>query len=81
MQAIKRKIRLAKSIDSIGALILGLGLYAKYGANADAIHKYLSEDSVVFGLLLSGVVLLAIGAILSIVFTRAKNNLARKPRA
>lgn len=80
MEAIKRKILFSKSIDSVGALLLGIGLYGKFGSNVETFHNYLGNDTVVDGLLVSGGVLLALGTVLSFLFTRAKNKLARKPR-
>ena len=41
-------------IDTPGSIMVGLGLYAKFGSNGDAFHPLLNNESFVNGMLAIG---------------------------
>ena len=61
-------------IDGVGSVMLGLGLYGKYGANGNAFHSLLDNPSVVIALLVVGAIVMAWGGfnMLSLMKEKAK---------
>jgi hypothetical protein len=60
LAAIKREIIKTQLIGIPAALLLGFGLYGVFAANGDAFHPLLNNRSVVYGMLVAGVVLEAL---------------------
>jgi hypothetical protein len=54
LKSIKKKIVKTQLIGTPGALLLGFGLYGMFGANGDAFHPLLNDESFVINILVVG---------------------------
>ncbi len=59
---IQKEIVKVSVLESPGAILLGLGLYAKFAAQGDAFVPILNNETVVHGLLGLGVAIMVWGA-------------------
>jgi hypothetical protein len=80
MEEMQRKIKITGMFDTIGAIMLGLGLYAKFGANGDPFHPILNNETVVVSLLVLGTTSMILGASIMFILSRRKSKLARKAK-
>ena len=55
LKNIRKKIIMTQLIGAPGAIFIGLALYAIFGANGDAFHPLLNDESIVNSLLIVGV--------------------------
>jgi hypothetical protein len=58
---INQSIIMFGAIDAIGTVLLGLGLYGKFGARGDAFHPLLNDPAVVNTLIVVGAILMPLG--------------------
>ena len=56
---ITRKIVKVQILGAPGTILLGLALYAIFGANGDAFHPLLNDMDVVYSILIIGIVIMA----------------------
>jgi len=56
---ITRKIVKVQILGAPGTILLGLALYAIFGANGDAFHPLLNDMDVVYSMLILGIVIMA----------------------
>ena len=61
LSEVDRKMLLVNILDAPGCVMVGLGVYAKFGANGNAFHPLLENDQFVNGMLLLGVLIVAWG--------------------
>lgn len=57
MKKIRKKISLVNLLGTPGALLLGLGLYALFGAKGDPLFPILNNTTVVYLMVVVGVVI------------------------
>lgn len=81
IEEIQRKIQITGAIDTIGAVMLALGIYAKFGANDKPFHPLLNDECIVVALLGVGAAMTIWGAIRIVVLSIKKNKLARKAKS
>lgn len=62
IKEIDKQILTISILDSPGAIMLGLGLYAKFGAEGDAFLPILNNQTFVNSLLLAGAVIMIWGS-------------------
>jgi hypothetical protein len=58
-----RKIKFGGLIDFPGVVALGIGLYAKFGFDGDPVHPLLANETVVNGLIVTGVVIMVLAGV------------------
>ena len=60
---IKKEIIKVSIIDTPGSIMVGLGLYGKFGAEGNAFHPLLNDQTIVNGLLIIGGAIMIWGVI------------------
>ncbi|MDX2423837.1 MAG: hypothetical protein QNK43_14320 [Amphritea sp.] len=78
MKAIDKKIGRVAIIDLPGSIMVGLGLYAKFGANGDAFHPFLNNPNNVNIILTVGAAIMIWGGYKVITLAREKKRLAEE---
>ena len=59
---INQSIIMFGAIDAIGTVLLGLGFYAKFGAQDNAFHPLLNNPTIVNTLIVVGAILMPLGS-------------------
>ncbi len=80
IEEIQRKIKITGIIETPGSMMLGLGLYAKFGANGDPFHPILKNETLVILLLAVGTAIMTWGACRIFILSRQKSKLACKAK-
>jgi len=75
---ITRKIVKVQILGAPGTILLGLALYAIYGANGDAFHPLLNDMDVVYSMLILGIVIMAWEFLTFISLIRKKAELTKE---
>ncbi len=71
---LERKLLWVTIIDTPGAILVGLALYGKFGANGNAFHPLLNNDTVLAAMFAVGGAIMAWGSwqVITIARRRAK---------
>lgn len=80
IENIQRKIKITGLIDTLGAIIFGLGLFAKFSAKGNHFHPVLDNESVVTALLVIGAAIMIWGVSRVFLLSKKKNQLACKAK-
>ena len=78
LKVIKKELIKVQVLEAPGAIMFGLGLYGKFGANGNAFHPFLNNPENINALLVIGVVILAWGGYKSFTLLRERENLKNK---
>ncbi|MGD8577358.1 MAG: hypothetical protein PVG13_09740 [Thiohalophilus sp.] len=78
LKEIQRRIVVTQVLGAPGAVLLGLGLYGKFGAKGDAFISILNEPEAVSSAILAGAIVMAWEAITVIRLLRRKAELLKK---
>ena len=76
---IDKQIVMIAIMDTPGTILLGLGLYAKFGTNGDAFHPLLNDPNIVTSMLVLGSAIMAWGGYKMFTLNREKNKLTNTP--
>lgn len=75
LKQIDKELKMAALIDAPGSVLVGVGLYGKFGANGDAFLPFLNNQNNVNIMLLVGGAIMAWGVFKLITLTREKTTL------
>jgi len=78
VKEIERRIMLVNIIDSPGVIMVGLGLYGKFGVNGDPFHPLLGNELLLNGMLGIGVLIMGWGGFMVLKLAREKARLLRE---
>ncbi|MFC3094230.1 hypothetical protein DRW07_14920 [Alteromonas sediminis] len=76
IKALKASLIKTQLIEAPGAIMVGLGLYGKFGANGDAFLPLLNDPSTVNFMLAVGAIIMAWGAFKTIKISSQINKLS-----
>ena len=77
LKELDRKMVRVGIIDTPGFIALGLGLYAKFGAEPGDLHPILENPTVSSGLLIGGAAIAAWGALQMVSIARQRSEIER----
>ena len=78
IQEIEKELIKVSIIDAPGTIMVGLGLYGKYGANDNAFHPLLNDPNIFHTLIAVGAAIMAWGGYKILTLSREKVRLKSK---
>lgn len=79
IKEIEKRVMIVGIIDAPGAIMVGLGLYAKFGANGDPFLPILGNENFVNVMLGIGMLIMVWGGYQALKLSREKSRLTREP--
>ena len=77
---LRSRLRRVAILDAPGAILLGVALYGKFGADGEAFHPLLNDPTVTTGMAIIGGIIVAWGAAQTISITKRIANIERSLR-